>query len=273
MKSMSAYGPRARRTSPIAFALAAAVALALGSVWSAVPAIAAPGAVVSAEITPSVEPSPSPVPVPVPVEIGRSVRGRPISMISLGSGPRRILVVGGIHGNEVGADVADKFIAYLLANPSVIPSGTQVDIVASANPDGRAANRRGNARGVDLNRNFATRNWRRITTRGATAGKRRSSEPETRVLTALLTRRYIRVVTLHSRGNIIDYDGPGGLSLARQVSRASGMKVLHLARFRRYTGSMGVYVPEHYRVPVITFELSSRSLKPGVLAGLLASLN
>jgi predicted deacylase len=252
-------------------AIAALIALlALGATVLPTTALAASAAISSAEVTPAVEPTMPPV--PVPVEIGRSVRGRPIQMISLGSGPRRILVMGGIHGNEAGADVADKFIAYLLANPSVIPSGTQVDIVASANPDGRAANRRGNAHGVDLNRNFATRNWRRITTRGATAGKRRSSEPETRVLTALLTRRYVRVITLHSRGNIIDYDGPGGLSLARQVSRASGMKVMHLARFRRYTGSMGVYVPEHYRVPVITFELSSRSLKPGVLAGLVRAL-
>ena len=210
---------------------------------------------------------------PVVRQVGMSVRGRPIAMVSVGSGPRKVLVVGGIHGNEAGASVADRFAAYLLANPSAVASGTQVDIVICANPDARARSRRTNARGVDLNRNFPSRNWRRFSTRLGSSGWRRASEPETRALVQVLAGGYVQVVALHSKGSIVDYDGPGGLSLARRVSAASGLRVVRLSRFRRYRGSLGSYVPERYGIPVVTFELKDRALRWRLIQGLLAAVN
>ena len=91
--------------------------------------------------------------------VGFSVQGRPILMASFGTGGRRVLVIGGIHGSEFGADVAEQFATWLTAHPGATPTGTRVDVVACANPDGRAAGTKGNAHAVNLNGNFPTRNW------------------------------------------------------------------------------------------------------------------
>ena len=205
--------------------------------------------------------------------VGRSVKGRPIVVVSFGSGPRRVLFVGGVHGDEFGTDVANELVAYLKTHPAAVPVGSTIDIVPCANPDGFAAGRRTNARGVDINRNFPT-GWRRSTVYGlALAGSRPASEPETRALIALLAaRRYTRVVALHSAGGLIDFDGPGGLTLADRIGRAAGLPVVHLATLRGYTGSMGDYVPAKYGIPNITWELKGRSLTPPVLAGLLTAM-
>jgi protein MpaA len=65
-------------------------------------------------------------------------------------------VVGCIHGNErAGISIA----TYLIR--SKLPAQIDLWIVPSLNPDGVARRTRGNARGVDLNRNFPFR-WRRL---------------------------------------------------------------------------------------------------------------
>jgi predicted deacylase len=226
---------------------------------------------VTLETSESVTPTAPPAPAWAP--IGYSVRGRPINAIRFGSGSKHVLIVAGIHGTEYGYDVARKFVAYLLANPSAIPAGTQVDIIALANPDGRALRRRGNARGVDLNRNFPARNWRRINRRGRTAGRSPGSEPETQAIMRFMEAgHYTRVITLHSRGPIVDFDGPGGWALAKRFSRAARMPIFRLSTTGHYYGSMGNWVPQRYRIPIVTIELKDRALRYRLRMGLLSTL-
>lgn len=198
--------------------------------------------------------------------IGTSVRGRPILLASFGASSRRVLYVGGIHGDEYGADVAEAFAAFLAAHPAAVPAGTRIDVIACLDPDGRAAGTRGNARGVDLNRNLPSTNWRSLVDRGCTAGTGPGSEPETKALVGRLGQGYAAVVALHSTGPLLDYDGPGSYALARRMAIASGFR---LTKLPAYTGSLGSYVPERFGAPVVTVELASRSLTRGVLAGLL----
>ncbi|MDR3686218.1 MAG: DUF2817 domain-containing protein [Coriobacteriia bacterium] len=218
--------------------------------------------------TPDTSVSPSQPPTRV---VGLSVQGRSIVLETFGSGSRHILFVGGIHGNEYGGPVTAAFATYLRANPSVIPSGTQVDVIAYANPDGTAHGRRANAHNVDINRNFPARNWnRKRNASGSTPGATPGSEPETKALLGVLASGgYLRVISMHSRGPMIDYDGPGGWTLARRMSKASRVKV---HRLPAYHGSMGSYIPEAYRTPIITWELGSRTLTGRVRAGMLAAL-
>jgi len=184
-----------------------------------------------------------------------------------------VLFIGGIHGNEYGAAVANQLVAYLRAHRAAVPRGSEIDIVSCANPDGLAAHRRTNADGVDINRNFPV-GWSAQGARGGeSAGVRPASEPETRAIMALLAGgHYCRVIALHSAGGLIDYDGPGGAKLASQIARAAGSRVVHLSALGTYTGSLGRYVPSRYAAPVITWELENASFGSRVLAGARAAM-
>ena len=97
--------------------------------------------------------------------IGTSVNGRPIVAIHRareGADDRTVLVIGSIHGDErAGLRVVRK-----LRNRDRLPAGLDLWLVPTVNPDGTAADRRTNAHGVDLNRNFPYR-WH-SSSRGAT---------------------------------------------------------------------------------------------------------
>jgi protein MpaA len=203
--------------------------------------------------------------------IGYSVEGRPITLETFGMGSRHVLLMGGMHGDEYGAPVADAFVSFLRTSPTAVPAGTELDVLACANPDGRVADRRTNAHNVDLNRNFPASNW--STTpglSGASPGSEPESEAETVVLVGLMeAQRYDRVISLHSAGGLLDWDGPGGWTIAKNMSKASGVRMLQLAA---YHGSMGTYVPEHYHIPIVTWELSRPTFDASIRSGLLASL-
>ena len=210
--------------------------------------------------------------------IGRSYRGRPITVTQFGAGSRSLLIVGGVHGNESGTAVATQFAAYLLAHPGALPSGARIDVIACANPDGYARRIRGNARSVDLNRNLPTANWRRRLSAlnepggpSLTGGARPGSEPETKALLAYLRRGFSVVVSLHSRAGILDCTGPGALALGRRMSALCGFPVSKLWYDPYITGSLGRYVPERYHIPIVTVELLSANLGTGMRAALLAA--
>jgi len=94
--------------------------------------------------------------------IGTSVEGRNITAIFIGKGSRYILVDGAMHGNEKTGTAGCLRLAELLVQ--FYKSGESywqqrltdytVIIVPVSNPDGYFNNSRGNANGVDLNRNY-----------------------------------------------------------------------------------------------------------------------
>ncbi len=195
---------------------------------------------------PVVKPQPRPVVQSLPA--GRSVQGRPITATAIGTGNQCVLVIGGIHGNEpASATLCRQLRAYLRAHPELV-YGLKVIVVPAANPDGLAANTRGNARGVDVNRNFATGNYRATAGHGGEA----MSQPEARYLRGIIDRyRPARILTVHQPLACIDYDGPG-LALAAKIARASGLPVKKLGA---RPGSLGSYAGVENRIPTITVEL------------------
>lgn len=160
--------------------------------------------------------------------LGRSVRGRPIEVVVRGDpdSPRRDLVVGCIHGNEL-AGIA---IARLLAS-SAAPRETALLIVLDANPDGVAAGTRTNAHGVDLNRNFPWR-WRREPPGGAHyTGPRPLSEPESRLLARLIERvRPTVTIWFHQALRVVDESG-GNVTLERRYATLVGLPLRRLPRY------------------------------------------
>lgn len=121
---------------------------------------------------------------------GHSAAGRPIRLRQLGNTaiPGRLLVFGCIHGDECAARGLEP-----LHNGCPDPEA-DIYVVPDLNPDGFAAGSRVNARGVDLNRNFAA-GWEPIGRRGNPqySGPRPFSEPEARLAARLVRRLRPRV--------------------------------------------------------------------------------
>ena len=151
--------------------------------------------------------------------IGRSVRGRAIAARVLGADnpPRKILLVGCIHGNEC----AGMRIINAIARSRPLP-GVQLWLIGELNPDGAAAGTRQNAHGVDLNRNFPYR-WQPLADPTYYSGPRPRSEPETRVAIRLIKRIHPAVtVWYHQHMDLVDMAG-GDRGVARRYAHLSGL--------------------------------------------------
>lgn len=164
--------------------------------------------------------------------IGRSRAGRPITAITLGApdAPRTVLVVGVVHGDEpAGARVVAKLARI------TPPQDVRLVLVPSVNPDGQAAGRRTNARGVDLNRNS---DWRwRERQRGTRywSGPQPWSEPESRAVQRLTERLQPDVaVWYHQPYGLVD-DSHGDRAIAQAYGRRADLPV---RRLPRYPGSL-----------------------------------
>jgi murein peptide amidase A len=153
------------------------------------------------------------------IVIGRSVNGRAITAQVLGpdTAPRRIVLVGCIHGNEC-AGIA--ILAALARRP--LPAGVQLWLIDELNPDGTAADTRQNAHGVDLNRNFPFR-WQPVSDPTYYSGPRPESEPETRAAISLISAiRPSVTIYYHQHEDLVDMSG-GDRGVARRYAQLAGM--------------------------------------------------
>jgi protein MpaA len=108
-------------------------------------------------------------------QIGTSVKGRPIMAIRVGDPEAKVkaVVLGAMHGDERAGMVVVRAI-----REARKIEGVDLWLVPTINPDGVARNRRQNAHGVDLNRNWGHR-WAPLTGKYY-SGPGPFSEPETR---------------------------------------------------------------------------------------------
>ncbi|MDF1799450.1 MAG: DUF2817 domain-containing protein [Planctomycetota bacterium] len=196
--------------------------------------------------------SSAPLRLPAFLRIGTSVEGRPLSY-SLFADPRggpdleTVLILATIHGDENAGTALTEMLATRLVSEPALLAGRRVVLMPIVNPDGLAADRRGNAGGVDLNRNFDSANW------GArTGGETPLSEPESRAVLELLERYPPdRVVSFHQPVSVIDYDGPAA-DFAAAVGAVAGLPV---KRIGSRPGSLGSYVGLDLGLPILTVEL------------------
>ena len=177
----------------------------------------------------------------------------------------RILLLGGIHGDELTAPaIVFQWLQFMSNAPANNFYWTVVPVV---NPDGLLAprSRRVNANGVDLNRNFPTPDWEREApkywaqhTRSDPRrfpGRTALSEPESRWVNAEMERfRPHVIISVHAPFGVLDFDGP--------VAPPQHFGRLVFNRVGVYPGSLGNYSGMHKNVPVITIELPNARSMP-----------
>jgi hypothetical protein len=200
----------------------------------------------------------------------RSVKGTPLYTRDVGvaSGRLRVLVVGGIHGDELSsAAVALHWIRMAAEEQVEMPQAVHWRFVPMLNPDGMLSQppQRVNASGVDLNRNFPTPNWERdaaVYWQKRTGkdprrwpGPKPLSEPETRYLHDQMQKfKPHLIVSIHAPYGVLDFDGPS--------APPSRLGRLYLDQVGIFPGSLGNYGGVHKGVPVVTIELPNSLRTP-----------
>lgn len=180
--------------------------------------------------------------------------------------PPRVLLIGGIHGDELTASAIVFKWMQRLEKPEA--AGFHWKVAPIVNPDGLLAAKpqRVNANGVDLNRNFPTPGWHRDAPRywaKATRsdprrfpGRDPLSEPESRWVNDEIERFQPHlIISVHAPFGVLDFDGPA------QAPRRFGQLLFKPVGV--YPGSLGNYSGLYKNIPVITIELPhARNMPP-----------
>lgn len=143
------------------------------------------------------------------ISIGRTNQNRSIPMLIFGSGKKKVLFSGGVHGREsINPLVLIAMAqAYVGNDPDILRAEGRIYLIPLLNPDGYEKAITGeilwknNARGIDINRNFPSQTFREKW-KGDTA----ASEEETKALIrAFYEIKPDGYMDYHSRGRSIFY--------------------------------------------------------------------
>ncbi len=163
---------------------------------------------------------------------------------------KTVLIIGVFHGEEPQGNFLIN--EYLKTDMQGIKN--RLLIIPCLNPDGMKKNQRQNANGVDLNRNFPTKNWIKTQKNEYWGADEAGSEIETKFMTEILNEYKIdAILSIHAPFKIVNYDGPAK-ELAEKISEITGYKVQAEIGYPT-PGSFGNYAGVERNIPTITLEL------------------
>ena len=161
-----------------------------------------------------------------------------------------IIVIGCFHGDEPqGKYLIDE---YLKNN-----SETNILFIPCLNEYGFEHNVRTNKNGVDLNRNFPTKNWILSEKDNFYGGLEPASEEETRFVIDIIEKNKPKIIlTLHAPYKIVNYDGDGK-EISEKISKIIGYPVEESIGYPT-PGSFGTWAGIERNIPTITLELDEQ---------------
>ena len=212
---------------------------------------------------------------------GTSVKGRPLIYFTCGDQNKNTtLMLSSVHGDEITPVYFGlRLVSWLKGEPDLCRD-YHVIVAPLVNPDGYLEKKetRVNENGVDLNRNFPTKDFAEMADKlwktkfksdprrnpGSTGG----SEPETQFQQWLIDEFHPqKILTVHSPLNFFDYDGPEQDELRQftkeyvrscTLLKAAVKKQASDYNFLNYgffPGSLGNYAGKERGIPTMTLEL------------------
>lgn len=158
-----------------------------------------------------------------------------------------VLVIGCMHGDE---PQGEHLINEYLKNNK----DSKLVFIPCLNPDGVKANTRVNANGVDLNRNFPTKNWELTEKNEFFGGEKPASEVETKFLIDVVEEiKPQLILTLHAPYKVVNYDGKAE-EIAKKISQIIGYPTEASIGYPT-PGSFGTWAGIEKGIPTITLEL------------------
>ena len=174
----------------------------------------------------------------------------------IGDKNAKILIIGVFHGDEPQGE-------FLINEYLKKHSPKNLLFIPCLNPDGMQMNKRTNSNGVDLNRNFPTKNWGKNEEENATCndantdyygGKSAGSEIETQFLIDTIEEFKPKlIIALHAPYKVVNYDGPAK-DIAEKISKIINYPVEASIGYPT-PGSFGTYAGIERQIPTITLEL------------------
>ncbi|MCB0350465.1 MAG: DUF2817 domain-containing protein [Bdellovibrionales bacterium] len=185
----------------------------------------------------------------------KSALGQDIALFKSNENPEHpILLIGGVHGDEPeGVQLANDSLQWLKSNTT--HKLAPWIVIPCLNPDGFKKNERTNGNGVDLNRNYPSRDWSPAASKPRySPGPSPSSEPEIKALVALIQQSKPRlIIHCHSWNPCVVYTGEPGRPDATALGDSSGYEVRDDIGYPT-TGSLSQYGWHDNKIPIICIE-------------------
>lgn len=175
--------------------------------------------------------------------------------------PERILTFAVTHGDELASgSVARSWVNRL----SRINPRNEWRVIPVLNPDGYLKRTRTNGNGVDINRNYPSKDWDELALKWWKSKKKSdprrypgpagASESETRCSMAHIEEfQPDLIISVHTPLGVLDFDGP-----RLNFPSFSNLPWISLGT---YPGSLGRYMWHDRQIPVLTIELKSNVRK------------
>ena len=160
-----------------------------------------------------------------------------------------VLVIGVFHGDEPQGNYLIR--EYVKQNPK-----TNLLMLPCLNKSGYDKGNRLNANGVDLNRNFPTKNWEKTDKNEFYGGDKPASESETKFLIDLINNYSPKIIlTLHAPFKVVNYDGgEDAKKVAEDISKLIDYPVECDIGYPT-PGSFGTWAGVERGISTITLEL------------------
>lgn len=184
---------------------------------------------------------------------GQTPWGLPISAWRFQNEGPKVLILGGVHGDEKEGVVAS--LGLLNSFIQSFPYALDLTLVPRFNEEGVVLNQRTNSNGVDLNRNLPTKDWSpEVKTPRYHPGPFAGSEPENQALARFIENEKPQfVLSLHSWHPVLNVNGDC-LAEAQVLSQHTGYKIEQDIGYPT-PGCLGTFAGLERTSPTLTYEI------------------